>query len=164
MQRTCWIMPMFLIAIEVWWLQSNTMLAWHVKVTALAISLKCYSQILCGGSAEKFRFWLFYIDLVANWCENKKYWSRVAPVYLDRTANYLIIIIGSDNIFNIEVNGANGASAIQVIMYNSLTQNWNRLKFWINLMLISIYWWHRKMMLKSGNRPFCSEDTFYFPP
>ena len=28
--------------------------------------LKCYSQILCGGSAEKFRFWLFCIDLVAN--------------------------------------------------------------------------------------------------
>ncbi len=29
--------------------------------------LKCYSQILCGGSAEIFRFWLFCTDLVANW-------------------------------------------------------------------------------------------------
>ena len=29
--------------------------------------LKCYSQILRGGSAENFKFWLFCIDLVANW-------------------------------------------------------------------------------------------------
>ncbi len=29
--------------------------------------LKCYSQILCGGSAENFRFCLFFADLVANW-------------------------------------------------------------------------------------------------
>ncbi len=28
--------------------------------------LKCYSQILCGGSSENSRFWLFCIDLVAN--------------------------------------------------------------------------------------------------
>ncbi len=27
----------------------------------------CYSQILCGGSAKIFRFWLFCIGLVANW-------------------------------------------------------------------------------------------------
>ncbi len=29
--------------------------------------LKCYSQILYGGSAENFRFWLFCIDLAGNW-------------------------------------------------------------------------------------------------
>ncbi len=28
--------------------------------------LKCYSQILCGGPAENFRFWLFCTDLMAN--------------------------------------------------------------------------------------------------
>ncbi len=28
--------------------------------------LQCYSQILCGGSAKNFRFWLFCIDLVVN--------------------------------------------------------------------------------------------------
>ncbi len=28
--------------------------------------LKCYSQILCGGAAENFRFCLFCTDLVAN--------------------------------------------------------------------------------------------------
>ncbi len=28
--------------------------------------LKCYSQILYGGSADIFKFWLFCIDLVAN--------------------------------------------------------------------------------------------------
>ncbi len=46
------------------------------------------------------------------------------PVYLDMTANCLI----ADNIFNIE---ANGALAMHVIVHNSLTQNQNRLKFWI---------------------------------
>ncbi len=29
-------------------------------------TLKCYSQILYGGSAKNFRFCLFCIDLVAN--------------------------------------------------------------------------------------------------
>ncbi len=38
------------------------------------------------------------------------------------------LIIRSDNIFNIEVNGA---LAIHVIVQNSLTQDRNRLKFWI---------------------------------
>ncbi len=28
--------------------------------------LKCYSQILCGGSAENFRLCLFCVNLVAN--------------------------------------------------------------------------------------------------
>ena len=47
------------------------------------------------------------------------------PVYLDRTAN---CFIESDNIFNVEVNGA---LAIHIIVHSSLTQNQNRLKFWI---------------------------------
>ncbi len=29
-------------------------------------TLKCYSQILCGGSAKHFRFQLFCIDLMAQ--------------------------------------------------------------------------------------------------
>ena len=37
------------------------------KVTINTKQLKCYSQILCGGFAENFRFWLFCIDLVGNW-------------------------------------------------------------------------------------------------
>ena len=64
-------------------------------------------------------------------------------VYLDRTANCLINI-GSDNIFNY----VNGALAIHVVGHNSLTQNHGKI-----LDLRSSYWWHRKMMLKSGNRP-----------
>ncbi len=48
------------------------------------------------------------------------------PSCLDRNANCLII--GSDNIFNIFNKGA---LAMHVIAHNSLTQNRNRLKFWI---------------------------------
>ncbi len=36
------------------------------KFTTCIITLKCYSQILCGGCDENLRFWLFCIDLVAN--------------------------------------------------------------------------------------------------
>ena len=38
--------------------------SWKVVILS---SLKCYFQILCGGSAKNFRFWLFCIELVANW-------------------------------------------------------------------------------------------------
>ena len=59
--------------------------------------LKCYSQILCGGSAENFRFCLVCVDLVANWSKifNQSYkdlftWTELPIVWL---------IIGSNNIF-----------------------------------------------------------------
>ncbi len=51
----------------------------------------CYSQILCGGSAENFRFWLFCVHW---WQTDKKQEGPEAelqgPVYLDRTADCLI--------------------------------------------------------------------------
>ncbi len=53
--------------------------------------LKCYSQILCGGSTKNFRFWLFCIDLVANGYKTRNTEVELqGPVYFDRTANYLI--------------------------------------------------------------------------
>ncbi len=49
------------------------------------------------------------------------------PVSLDRAENCLIFI-GSDNIFNVEVNKA---LVTHVIVQNSLTKNRNGLKLWI---------------------------------
>ncbi len=40
------------------------------------------------------------------------------------------LIIRSDSVFNIEVNGAFAITG-NMIVHNSLSQNWNRLKFWI---------------------------------
>ncbi len=37
-----------------------------ILVKYATFNLKCYSKILCGGSAENFRFWLFCTELVAN--------------------------------------------------------------------------------------------------
>ena len=39
----------------------------HASHFSWTLALKCYSLILCGGSAENIRFWLFCVDLVANW-------------------------------------------------------------------------------------------------
>ena len=88
--------------------------------------LKCYSQILCGGSAKNFRFWLFCIDLVANWSKNKKSWKSC--LFGQNSQLFVVgLIVRFGNIFNIEVNGA---LAINMIVHNSLTQNRNRLKLW----------------------------------
>ena len=88
------------------------------------------------------------------------------------------LIIGSDNIFNIQVNGS---FAIHIIVHNSLTQNQN---LWAKILDdlsclwgrtdISTYWCHRKMMLEiqdsqiqveSGNSPLKVQfvmQTCYF--
>ena len=72
-------------------------------------NLKYYSQILCGGSAENVSLVILYwfggklikkqrnpeAELQLAW--NLFIWTEVTIVWL---------IIGSDNIFNIEVNGA----------------------------------------------------------
>ena len=39
----------------------------NIPFVYACVVLKCYSQILWGGSAENFKFCLFCIDLVANW-------------------------------------------------------------------------------------------------
>ena len=56
-------------------------------------------------------------------CENLFIWTEL-PIL------FVCLIIGSDNIFNIEVN---------VIVHNSLMQNWNNLKFWISDSFLNIY-------------------------
>ncbi len=48
----------------------------------------------------------------------------------------IVWIIGSNNIFNIEVNGA---LLIHVIVHNSLMQKRNGLKFWIHDSYVDIY-------------------------
>ena len=50
----------------------HKMWEYHFKLNGQSVvlqsssSLKCYSQILCRGSAENLRFWLFCIDMVKN--------------------------------------------------------------------------------------------------
>ena len=124
------------------------------KLVLRARLLKCYSQILCGCVPKFLDFGYFVLiwwqtdknqEILKHCCKNLIIWTNLPIAWL---------IIGSDNIFNMEVN--NGALAILMIVHNSLSQNWNRLKFWIldSYMDISTYWWHTKMILKSGNRPF----------
>ncbi len=45
-------------------------------------ALKCYSQILCGGSAKNFRFGYFILIWWQTGKKTKKSWSRVARTYL----------------------------------------------------------------------------------
>ncbi len=56
--------------------------------------LKCYSQILNGGSTNNFRFWLLKYFVLVWWQTDKKTRNPEAelqgPVYFDRTANCLI--------------------------------------------------------------------------
>ena len=98
---------------------------------------KCYSQILCGGSVQNFRFGYF---VLIWWQSDKKQeiLKQTCKDYLFILAELPIVwlIIRSDNIFNIE---ADGAFAINMIVHNPLTKNWNRLKFWIYASYVNIY-------------------------
>ncbi len=58
-------------------------------------------------------------EILKQSCKDLLIWTKLPIVWL---------IVGSDNIFNIEVNRA---LDIHVIVHNSLTQNQNRLKSWI---------------------------------
>ena len=58
--------------------------------------LKCYSHILCGGSAENCRFWLFCVDLVNKVMKKQK--QTKGKKHENPT--------GSNNNFNIEVSRA----------------------------------------------------------
>ncbi len=103
----------------------------------------------CGEGLPKMLDFNYFV-LIWWQTDQKQEQSKLqGPVYLP----IIWLIIGSDNIFYIEVNGK---LAIHVIVHKSPTQNLNmRLKFWIydSYMDISTYWWHRKKMPKSGNRP-----------
>ena len=99
----------------------------------LSISLRCYSQILCGGSTKMFIFCLFCIDLVIMQCNKKQEILKQSckDLFILVVPSILWLIIGPNNIFNIDVNGL---FAIHIIVHNSLKQNQNRLKFWIKLL------------------------------
>ncbi len=58
-------------------------------------------------------------EILKHNCKGFFIWTKLAIVW---------VIIGSDNIFNTEVNGV---LAIHFIVHNSLMQNQNKLKFWI---------------------------------
>ncbi len=79
-------------------------------------------------AAENVRFGYFALiwwqtdkkqEILKQSCEDLFIWTKLPIVWL---------IIGSDNIFNIEVNGT---LAIHFFVHYSLTQNQNKLKFWI---------------------------------
>ena len=117
------------------------------------MKLKCYSQILCQGSAENFRFWfniLYWFDGKLIKTRNPEAELEETDCLLGQTCQFLLInYFRSDNILNKEVNGA----TIHVIVLNSLEQNSNGLKnsaFKVPTWIWT-YWWHtcRKMMLKS---------------
>ena len=55
-------------------------------------------------------------EILKKSCKDLFIWTELTIIWL---------IIGSDNVFKIEVNRA---LAIHVIVHNSQTQNWNRLK------------------------------------
>ncbi len=58
-------------------------------------------------------------EILKQSCKDLFIWTELSIFWL---------IIGSDNIFNIDINGA---LAIHIIVQNSLTQDRKRLKFWI---------------------------------
>ncbi len=55
-------------------------------------------------------------EILKQSCKDLFIWTELPIVWL---------IIGSDNIFNIDVNGA---LAIHILMQNSLMQNWKKAK------------------------------------
>ncbi len=87
----------------------------HPNVTIRFMRIASYSRILCGKSAESFRFWLFCIwwqtdkkKILKQSCKDLLVWTELPIVWS---------IVGSDNIFNIEVNGAL-AIHVHVIVHN----------------------------------------------
>ena len=63
----------YVLILNGWWKSKLSDKCCHFKIfqfkwpTAI---LKCYSQTLCEGSAEMFRYWSFCIELVAKWFWN----------------------------------------------------------------------------------------------
>ncbi len=110
------------------------------------LKINFYSHILCGGSAKNFRSWLFCIDLWTKSIRNKKSLRRVARTCLFWYKIPIVwLLIGSNNIFNIE---SNETFAIYIIVYNSLMQTQKRLEFWIEAsMTKTSNYWCNKMML-----------------
>ena len=104
---------------------------------ACILILLCYSQILCGGSVKILDFTYF---VLIWWQTDKKQeilkQSCKGLFIMDRTAIFFGLIIGSDNIFNMEVSGA---LAIYAIVHNLLTENRNMLKFWISDSYVDFY-------------------------
>ena len=112
---------------EVFLSSNNMLFGRHISIVSI---LKCYSQILCVPKILDFGYFVYWFG--SNLITSKKSWSRVARTCLfgqnsNCLINFVWLIIGSDNIFNIEVNGA---SAIHVDVHNPLNPNRNRLKFW----------------------------------
>ncbi len=115
-----------------------------------------------GHTPENFRFWLVQfcpglnLVLTALWtkplltgqmfnlgCFVLIWWQTNPEAELTCKDLFIWIqlpivlsIFRSDNIYNVEVNGA---LSIQVIVHNSLTQNRNRLTFWIEDSYVDIY-------------------------
>ena len=83
------------------------------------------------GFAENLRFLLFGAKviqkIVKQSCNDLLILAELAMLWL---------IIGCDNIFTISVNGG---ICIDVIVHNSLTQNRNRLKFWIYASYVGLF-------------------------
>ena len=118
----------------------------------------CYSQILCGGSTKNFRLCLLCIDLVANWQKTSNPEAELQEhVYLDRTDNWLINYWIR---YNFQHRSQWFKQQISNTCYCAQLDNTKleySKKFLFKILTwISTYWWHRKMMLKSGNRPLHS--------
>ena len=97
---------------------------------------------------KMLNFGYFVLIWWQNGKKNKKSWvATTLSILVELPIVWLII--RSDNILNIHVDGA-----LQYTVHNLLTQNQNMLKFWITW--TSTDWWHRKMMLESGNSPLIS--------
>ncbi len=87
--------------------------AWCIsKTTSLQVLLesidrvtsKCYSQILCGRSAENWDFWLFCNNLEAKWWKPIHPEAELQDLFILAEVPIVWLITGSDNIFNIEIN------------------------------------------------------------
>ncbi len=83
--------------------------------------LKCYSQIWCGGSAENFKILVILYWFGGKTIKNKKFMKQSCKnqgfIFILAETPLVWIVIASDNIFNIEVNGA---FAIHMIVHNLL--------------------------------------------
>ena len=77
--------------------------------------------MFCGQSAENFGYFVLIC------CEADKKQEILKQICKDLFVWTELLIIGSDNIFNIEFNWA---LAIKIV-HNLPTKNRNRLKFWI---------------------------------
>ena len=106
--------------------------------------------------------------LSQNSQQSKLHSPKFSKVPVNRQNCQLFVInyqmIRPNNIFN---NRSQLQSIFtHIIVHNSITQNQNRQKFWISDSYVDIftYWWHIKMMIKSGTRPLMypsNSHSFY---